>query len=364
MTTPLAPRPSAPRPVDAAVTVDATWAASVEADVLPGQRLGPWILEERLGEGAMCRVHRARDDAGQRVAIKLLLPSRRRDPAHAERLRREASVSMSLGHPNIVRVLEHGVASPLGPYLVMELVDGPTLEGGLAREAPLAPARAARIIREIALGLGAAHHAGFVHRDLKPANLMLSLEGGEERVKILDFGLVGAASPRSLGARLTEDDLVIGTPSYMAPEQLGRARITQAADLYALGALLHHALSGAPPFVGSFKEIVAQHLVAEPAPLPHAEGLEHLARALLAKSPSARPASADEVVTWIDTLFPELGRGRIATGAARTATPRRITRAPLWATVLLALVLGVVAGAVVAHAVLGPAPSFTRERED
>ena len=161
--------------------------------------------------------------------------------------------------------------------------------------------RAARIALGIARGLAAAHDRGFVHRDLKPANVMLLPDDG---AKILDFGLTGLMEGSGL-TRLTRQDQLLGTPSYMAPEQITSAASAGVpADLYALGAVLYAMLAGRPPFEGSGREVLGQHLRDPPPPLPHDGRLERLAMRLLAKPPEARPGSATEVASTLAAATP------------------------------------------------------------
>src|SRR5262249_6828284 len=159
-----------------------------------------------------------------------------------------------IDHPRIVKIMELGM-SPRGLFLVMELLEGETLRTALCREDRFTPSRAARIARQTAEGLAAAHRKGFVHRDLKPGNMMLVPSGAHEQVKILDLGIVRVQSELP-EEKLTRDDLILGTPTYMAPEQFQTSTVGPSADLYALGVVLYEMLSGSVPFEGSFREIV------------------------------------------------------------------------------------------------------------
>jgi serine/threonine-protein kinase len=249
----------------------------------------------------MCTVYRAlHADLGAEFAIKIL-HGNRPDDSYVERLRREAAAGIRIHHPRVVKVMELGM-SARGPFLVMELVRGETLFQVLRREKILSSMRAANIARQVAEGLAAAHRIGYVHRDLKPSNIMVVPGPAGDQVKILDFGIVrifdGACE------KLTRDDLILGTPAYMAPEQFHSSHVGPTADLYALGVILFEMLAGKPPFSGTFKEIVAQHMMVAPEPLPDSAGLEELADWLLEKKQEERPQNAAAVIEVIDRRFP------------------------------------------------------------
>lgn len=274
---------------------------------LSGARLGSYTLLDQIGWGAMCVVYRARHEgSGREFAIKVLQFGRPSLRNHIQRMRREATVVLKIDHPNVVKALEFGTAPRIGVYLVLELLPGTTLQEVLQLEGPLDPVRSARIAKQTALGLTAAHRAGYVHRDLKPANLMLVGPVANETVKILDFGIVGLLRAANGCMQLTQDDLIVGTPSHMAPEQFESSNVGPRADIYALGAILYHMLSGRPPFIGSMREIIAQHLMAPPDPLPIFAGLGPLAHAMLQKRPEDRPESAEAVAAALDALLPEI----------------------------------------------------------
>jgi serine/threonine protein kinase len=211
----------------------------------------------------MGAVYRARDERTSReVALKLIAPELARDPVFLERFRREARAAASVRHEGVVGV--HDVGEALGQvYLALELVEGGSLGARLAR-GPLAWREAAPLFADVARALGAIHEAGLVHRDLKPENILLDREG---RPKVSDFGLVKRAGPsESLSGSLTTEGEVVGTPRYMAPEQLDPlARVTASTDLYALGVTLFAALAGRPPFLKDGIALVKQH-TSEPAP--------------------------------------------------------------------------------------------------
>ena len=213
---------------------------------------GRFVLGERLGAGSMGAVHVADDLAtGARVAVKILHPHLAADRELVSRFEREALAVAALGHPNIVRPLAFAYTEDKRPYLAMELLDGKSL-GAVLREgggAPLAEARVVRIGLEVLAALDAAHAAGIVHRDVKPDNVFLvtAAHGASERVKVLDFGTAKLLTA-SEDMQLTREGVLLGTLTYMPPEQARGEDIDARADVYALGACLYVALTGRKPF--------------------------------------------------------------------------------------------------------------------
>jgi eukaryotic-like serine/threonine-protein kinase len=259
---------------------------------------GRYRLETQIAAGAVGEVWRADDTVLARpVAVKIL---RDGHASHAEtlaRFRAEARHAGALSHPAIARVYDYGEPEPpTPPFLVMELVNGPSLATLLA-DGPLDARQTMDVVAQVAAGLQTAHEAGLVHRDIKPANLLLA-PGGQ--VKITDFGIAHAAG----SAPVTRTGAVIGTPSYLAPERITGASATPAADLYSLGVVAHECLTGAPPFSGSPVEVAVAHrdrpLPALPPTVP--DEVARLVTELTAKDPAARPASAGEVAVRAASL--------------------------------------------------------------
>ena len=235
----------------------------------PGARVGSYTLQTELGRGGMGIVYRAVGAAGEAVAIKLAHAG-----ANTLRVKREASASASLIHPNIVRLLDHG-ESHGRPFLVFELVPGARTLSDVLPE--VSPRRRLELIRDVARGVGHAHVHGVLHRDLKPDNVLVDELG---RARVADFGLT-----RDLRSseRLTRTGVVVGTPLYMAPEQVTAERQAQGppTDVWALGVMLYEALAGAPPFQGSsMVELACEIVGAEPAPLPRAADVSPAVRAV------------------------------------------------------------------------------------
>jgi hypothetical protein len=292
--------------------------------ISPGTRLGPYEIVGLLGAGGMGEVYRARDPRlGREVAVKVLPPAFAGDAARQQRFEVEARAAGALNHPNIVTVHDVGVADG-APYLVTEVLEGETLRAVLAR-GPLAPGRAAALVVQVAQGLAAAHAKGIVHRDLKPENLFVLPDG---RVKILDFGIAKLRRDEGAGAdtdattpafaALTHAGTVLGTISYMAPEQLRARPVDHRADLFALGAILHEMVAGGLAFPGdTAADRVSAILTAEPAPLaPHVEaalpGLGALVRRCLEKRPEVRFESARDLAYALEILAAAAGEPRAA----------------------------------------------------
>ncbi|WP_149030311.1 protein kinase [Kitasatospora sp. MBT66] len=263
-------------------------------------------LESILGSGGMGQVWRAFDErVGRPVAVKLLTGA---DPASAsiERFAAEARAAGNLSSPHIVTIHDFGRTGPEqggAPFLVMELLEGQSLEGIITQGALPPVEDALDWTRQVCAGLATAHRAGLVHRDIKPANAML-LPGGT--VKILDFGI---AKHLYEDHALTGTGHAIGTAAFMAPEQArGDRNIGPSADLYAVGCLLHTLLTGQPPFTGAPLAVLHQHLTRIPpaasshrASVPAA--VDELVLQLLAKEPDDRPADAAQVIETIDALL-------------------------------------------------------------
>ncbi len=263
-----------------------------------------YLVEHLLGEGGFGRVYEATQlTMDRRVALKTLRPTLVADRNQLARFYREAKAVSRLTSPHVVRVYDFGMDDDTGcPFLAMELLRGRPLGRVLAEEAPLDPLRLARIAEHVALALSEAEHLGIVHRDLKPDNIfVLDTHAGGEFTKVVDFGIAKMIESEQHGeSKLTATGVAIGTPPYMAPEQILGIEVDGRADLYALGCILHEALMGQPPFVGDRASIVTGHLDSPAPQLPQflptgvaiPEALRVLHDAMLAKEVDARPASA------------------------------------------------------------------------
>ena len=271
---------------------------------------GRYRLEGPVACGGVGEIWRATDLVlGLPVAVKLLRTEYAQHPEVLARFRAEARHAGSVSHPGIAQVYDYGEnGAAASPYLVMELVDGPSLARVLAA-GPLTPADAMDVLAQAAAGLQAAHAAGLVHRDVKPGNLLVGPSG---QVKITDFGIAHAA----WSAPITQTGALVGTPAYLAPERIMGGPATPASDLYSLGVVGYQCLTGAVPFAGMPHEVTAAHRHRTLPPLPPAvpAGAAELVLDLTAKDPAARPASAGEVAA-------RAGRLRDALAGRPTAAP-------------------------------------------
>jgi serine/threonine protein kinase len=283
---------------------------------------GRYELGPLLGRGGMSEVHRGKDTTlDRRVAIKLLRGDG--DKRSVTRFEREAQVLARLQHPNIVTVFDVG-ADESDRFIVMELVEGPTLREVLNTTGRLEPHRAASIAGGIAAALAYAHAQDVVHRDVKPSNVLIA---SEDQVKLADLGIAKLLSAEPLTATTG----VIGSAQYIAPEQARGDLVDGRADLYSLGCVLFEMLVGRPPFEGDAGALTYAH-VHRPAPrarslAPDVPGdLDQLVAALLEKQPSARPQDAEEVRIVLERATERDGGPTISTQQLTSPEPRKLLR--------------------------------------
>lgn len=268
--------------------------------------VGKYRVLEQIGEGAMGVVYRALDPMLNRsVAIKVMSDALARDDELRSRFLREAQAAGSLQHPNVVTVYDFGeVDGHL--YIAMEFVSGEDLEAILARRAPITVAQKIEIVVDVLNGLGYAHKRGIVHRDIKPANIRVDEEG---RARIMDFGIAHLQS-----SKMTRTGLMVGTPAYMAPEQITSGTISPATDIFSVGAVLYELLTGKKPFEGESLQSVFYKIVSATPPdifsvspaVPAA--LNTIAMRALAKDPAARFPSAIEMANALTEAGASIGR--------------------------------------------------------
>jgi serine/threonine protein kinase len=248
-------------------------------------------LERELGRGLTGTVWRAHDAAGRPVAVKVLHREWAEHPEMRERFEREARAASVVGHPGVVAPLALGALADGRPYIVMELVDGPSLEEVLAL-GPLPEPRAVELGGQLADALAACHRAGVIHRDVKPGNIRIGRDG---RARLLDFGVARQVDIDE--PRLTQGGLAVGTPHYMSPEQCTGEVVTGRADVYALGCVLYRMLSGAVPFEGAAVAVMLAHAVREPARLAErasvSPAIADLVMRCLAKRAGDRPDAGE-----------------------------------------------------------------------
>jgi serine/threonine-protein kinase len=276
--------------------------------VRAAQQVGQYVLAEKIGEGAMGVVYRARHAMLRRpTAVKLLRPELAGGVALA-RFEREVQLTATLSHPNTITVFDFGRTPDGTFYYAMELLDGANLEEVVSCTGPLPPERVVHILRQVASALVEAHAAGLVHRDIKPANIFLCAHAGiPDLVKVLDFGIVRQLHEP---AGTLGDRRGIGTPYYISPEGISSPDlVSPRSDLYALGAVGYFLLTGRPLFDATTPiEVWTHHLHSTPVPIaeridtPVPRELEALLFLCLSKSPDARPASAREVIVALDQI--------------------------------------------------------------
>ncbi|MDP1916729.1 MAG: serine/threonine-protein kinase [Myxococcales bacterium] len=262
-------------------------APAMKSPGLVGQTFGAYELVRRLGEGGMGEVYVGRHARlGREVAIKVLREEFAAMPDVVQRFFQEAKVVNDLKHPNTVEILDF-VEEPGRVYLVMELLEGRTIAELDREQGPLQVARIAKLLAMACDALEAAHRLGVVHRDIKPENLFVISEHGQERLKVLDFGV----ARRLTGGAQTQAGLVLGTPFYMAPEQAAGRAVDARADVYALGVTLYELLSRTPMSAVTTPQRLLRAASGEPIPQP----LTSLVASMLSLDPSQRPVSARQV---------------------------------------------------------------------
>ncbi len=293
-------------------------------DPMVGRRLGGrYLVEERIGEGGMGTVYRARHEIiGREVAIKVLSTELVSDASSRRRLLREARAVNRIAHEHIIDISDYGETEDGRVFLVMEYLRGRPLDLVVRAEGPFPVARALTIARQVCLALGRAHHAGVVHRDVKPENVfVLDTPDGSDFVKLLDFGLAHVKGE----GRLTATGAVFGTPEYMSPEQVRGEQATARSDLYAVGCLVFEMLTTRPPFVGDTGQVLRGHLKRQPPSLaehcPSApEELVRLVASLLEKEPARRPPSALLVADSLANVLASVGADEASSGAPPEAS--------------------------------------------
>jgi eukaryotic-like serine/threonine-protein kinase len=256
-------------------------------------------IEHLIGEGGMGNVYQAKHlHIGFPIAVKILHPKLVEDATAVERFRREARSASAVNHPNAVQIMDFGITSDNIYYLVMELVNGVSLQKVLEKETILTPTRAVKIMKEVCLAVDVAHKKSIVHRDLKPDNILILHAGtASESVKVIDFSIAKIRQTND-DPNITSANIAVGTPQYLSPEQAqGLPTLDHRADIYSLGAILYQMLTGTVPFKGkTIAMTLMLHIQAKPkAPreinptIPIA--LEEVILKALAKAPSQRQQS-------------------------------------------------------------------------
>ncbi len=309
---------------------------------LVGRKLGKYTLEASLGEGGMAAVYRSHHPQfNHPVAIKILPPTIGQDPSFRARFEREGRTIAGMNHPSIVRVYDIDETDGLF-YMVMDLLPGGTLESRL-REGGLDRKWSTDVIMRMAEALEYAHSRGVIHRDIKPSNILLDAEG---QPVLADFGIARLVQGEG-DANLTAAGMVMGTPAYMAPEQLSGDQPDARSDIYALGVVLYQLLSGRAPFTGDTMAIVTAHLTKQPQALRELvhdlpPALDAVVLQALAKQPEHRFKSARVFAQALRSAAADLEPGlvRVASSAHAVAASSRDATPPTFATAALAQTTG------------------------
>lgn len=291
----------------------------------PGSRIDErYEIIDALGSGGMGHVYKARRlRLGDEVAIKVMQATADAPPEARERFLRESRACAQLRHPNIVGILDFGFDGANQPYMVMELLSGPSLKEEIDLEAPMAPGRVAAILGPVASALQLAHDRGITHRDLKPANIVAHrYESGERVYKVIDFGL---AAMKATGdqTRLTDPAFFLGTLAYAAPEQMRGGEITPATDIYALGVIAYEMLTGSRPHDGDNQATLITNALTQSPVSPAAKrgglpaAVDAAVMRALEKEVPMRWPTVTEFVSALSAAAPP--QGDVASGFSRTA---------------------------------------------
>ncbi len=288
---------------------------------------GKYRLERKIGEGGFGAVFSAYTLAnGTRVALKVLSPRILEMAGGRERFEREAELGRRLNHPSIVRVLDTGSDASGVLYIAFELLQGTSIEAELIQRGAMSARRAALIALQVLDALEHAHTHGIVHRDMKPANVVLVIEGGTERAKVLDFGIAKSTNPGTR-AGLTADGTMVGTPNYMPPEQLASGAVGPSTDIFAFGIMLGEMLSGRSLYADTAPlRVLTDRLGGVAPPFPDAVRASPLGPLLVRATesdPGRRFASAREMRAAIESVVPSLHTDTFTTtpgAAAGSAT--------------------------------------------
>jgi tRNA A-37 threonylcarbamoyl transferase component Bud32 len=351
-------RPSASTPISQPQLLGVTTCE----DIVPAELRGHarYRVLRRLGAGGMGVVYLCEHRLMRKtVALKMINKELTVAPGMVERFLREVEAAARLAHPNLVQAFDADKAGELH-FLVLEFIDGVTLDALVKRDGPLPVERACNCVRQAALGLAHAAGQGLVHRDVKPQNIMVTAQG---QVKVMDFGLASLSAERAGEGGLTETGQGLGTPDYMAPEQIRDAHTADArADTYSLGGTLYFLLTGRPPFPeGNAAQKVAAHLERQPEPLSALRpevpaGLVQVIAKMMAKDPAQRYQTAAAVVAALEPWCPARNtEDRSAKGVEGCTEGGPGTRAPRqekrWAVAAVLLGLVVVVASLVTVAI-------------
>jgi len=314
------------------------------ADPLVGQKIAHYKIESLIGRGGMGKVYKARNLRLDKTCALKMLPAEfaKQDRGLIERFIREARSAASIQHSNVLPVYFIGLQH--GQYFIeMDYIDGGTLEDRLATMGHFEPREAARIIRDVAAALAAAHANDIIHRDIKPSNVMLTKDG---QVKVSDFGLAKVSSGRT---GLTVTGLVIGTPLYMSPEQAESRHVDHRSDIYSLGVMFYQLLTGKPPYTADSPAGLIYRHVHTPLPDPAKAGvpprLAAIVTKMTAKKPEERYQSCEQVVKELDEFLALTAAEQAAAVPSEGKSRTRRRKTALFAAVAAVVMLLAVAGA-------------------
>lgn len=277
---------------------------------------GKYLIISRIGTGGMGNVYRGRHTKMEtNVAIKILHASMVSDAKAVERFRREARAALAVNHPNAIQVMDFGVTEDQTVFIVMELLDGTSLQKVIETEKILSVEKTVKIFKQICAAVTAAHAKDVIHRDLKPDNVIVLHYGQPgEQVKVLDFSIAKVSSGDKNVQALTEVGLVVGTPQYMSPEQAQGIDLDKRADIYSLGVCLYQLLTGVLPFTAASSMALAlKHIHALPRPLREINNkipleIETVVMKAMAKRPNDRQQTADELADELEKALAAGGR--------------------------------------------------------
>jgi serine/threonine protein kinase len=272
-------------------------------DALIGRTLqDKYLIEELLGSGGMCDVYRATHiHMGKQVAVKILKPQLAVDPAISRRFEQEARAASRIHHPNAINVMDYGIGEGNTPFIVMEFVNGITLGELIRRHGALSLERAANILKQICGALDDAHGVGVVHRDIKPDNIIIGDYDNADWVEVVDFGVAKILEDLNRRVALTGENILVGTPRYMSPEQCEEMPVDARSDIYSLGVVLYEMLAGEAPFKwDSSTRLLVAHATEPPDPLRAKRpdipaAVEAVVMQALEKDPARRQQSAGEM---------------------------------------------------------------------
>ena len=323
---PSSPRKFSSGPVATQIMSD----KAVDPNLIEGSRIGNYEVIGKIGQGGMGVVYEGHHLLlPRRVAIKFLLTNASHDEEQIRRFLGEAVASAQIGHKGVVDIYDYGYNEDKTAYLIMEFVEGQSLQAIMRHNGQLPVPMAIRVVRDIAEVLAAAHQCGIVHRDLKPDNMILSRdEFGKDYVKILDFGVAKFVNDQGLSGQ-TVAGSILGTPWYMPPEQCqGLREVDFRSDIYALGCVFYQMLCGKVPFAGSLRDVLTSHIHSQAIPpsqlnpsIPQA--IEKLIARMMAKEPADRPHSMDEVAHVLAGLAEATSGHPAATGPSPGTTALR-----------------------------------------